>query len=75
MGSVDQDKNISFLLKELDALRNVNKKVQVHTFLSALWGGCVQVCMDVSGVSTVCGSVYASQVCCVHKYEGYSAGG
>lgn len=41
MGSADQDKNVSFLLKDLDSLRNVNKKVQVHTFLSALWGRAV----------------------------------
>lgn len=31
VGSFDRDRNIPFLLKELDALRDVHKKVQVHS--------------------------------------------
>ena len=36
--SLDQDKNISFLLKELDTLREINNKVRMHTGEAATSG-------------------------------------
>lgn len=69
----DRDKNILFLLKELDALREINKKVNTQSYQNLLFTTCTNhidgqtVSRFISKIlSRVCSTVFSSDICLKH---------